>query len=527
LLEKVYLKVKNDMASAPFFNMLVDLGQNKKDIGIKIYNKIQEESNNEGLKDVSGSILGGYSMNDNTILDKLIEDKKLSYPFTNTLVKAIIVKSERLFDKDNNYNLSEKEYGFLDFVSQSDDEIFLRELMNLYRFLYHIDKTYFYKKIKDLMGKKKSSINSMIWIFREKLKLSNTQLLELAELTKDCDKYAIGELISALTHNKIDYSSQEIKKISKLFIHWINNDLEFKVKFFDYSLEELSKKNIGFLDYFLENYREIGVIDKKSLNYGFLFPRIFERLIKYRLKESIQKLLRKEIVKNDLKLFYHLSDKIVGIIYKTDEKERMFKIFLPLARKIQEIANKEAFINDNQKSFSGLVEKENFDNLIDYIKELLSQFMFRKRDFDFDEIYKNLSKFKMLDEVAKSKLETLQKNERYSPIFWLCSWQRDVELKQAYLQEIENFIIGSEKIPNEKNENDNTRELISGLGDEHGFWNTFSEMIFANKFISNFNPILEPQIPNKNKNADLVIELNDKKIFFEVTNPEIDRKSVV
>jgi len=522
LLEKVYLKVKNDMASAPFFNMLVDLGQNKKDIGIKIYNKIQGESNNEGLKDVLGFILGGYSMNDNTILYKLTEDKKLVYPDTIIILKAIMVKSEKLFDKDNNYDLSEKEYEFLDFVSQTDDERFLKELMNLYRFLYHINKTYFYKKIKDLMSKKKSSINSMIWIFKERLKLSNAQILDLAELTKDCDEYAISELISSLTHNKSNYSSQEIKQISELFIYWINKNLEFKVRFFNYSLEELSKKNIKFLDYFLDNYEKIE-ISGKSLDYNFLFPRIFERLIRHRIKESIPKLLKRNIEKKDAKLFYRLSDKIVGIIYKISNKEEAFDLFLPLAERTQEVANKEDFINENKKSFNKLVKNKSFDKLIDYIKDLLSQLMFRKREFDFDEIYKNLAKFKKLNGVVKSKLEKLQKDRKYSPMFWLGSQKRDKELKQSYLQEVENFIIKSEKISNEKNNDDNTRDLISGLGDEHGFWNTFSEMIFANKFISNSNSILEPQIPNKDKNADLVIELNNKKIFFEVTNPETNR----
>ncbi len=514
LLEKVYLKVKNDMASAPFFDMLVDLGQNKKDVGIKIYNKIREESDNRGLKDVLGFILGGYSMNDNTILNKLTEDKKLVYPGIIIILKAIMVKSERLFDKDDNYDLSEKEYDFLDFVSKSDDERFLRELMNLYRFLYHIDRTYFYEKIKDLMGKKKSSINSMIWIFREKLKLSNAQLLELAEQTKDCDEYAISELISSLTHNKSDYSSQEIKQISELFIYWTSKDLEFKVSFFDYSLEELSKKNIEFLDYFLNNFKKIKT-DK--LGYIHIFPRTFEKLIKHQMKDSIPKLLESDILKKDPKLFYKLSNKIVGIIYKLDKKE-WFDLFLPLAKKIQKVAENEDFINHRNKK----LEDYTFDNLIDYIKDLLEQLMFRKREFDFDEIYKNLAKFEKLNEIVKSKLGKLQEDRKYSPMFWLCNWQRDGELKQAYLQEIENFIIKSETVENQKSGN-NIRELKSRLDNERGFWDVFSEIIFANKFLPDYNSIIEPGIPNKDSNADLSIKLHNKQILFELANPEMNR----
>lgn len=520
LLEKVYLKVRNDMGSALFFDMLIDLGQNKKDIGIKIYNKIQGESNNEGLKDVSGLILGGYSINDNAILNKLIEDKKLSYPLTSTLIKAVMVKSERMFDRDNNYDLSGEEYEFLDFVSQSDDERFLKELMNLYRFLYHIDEIHFYKKIKNLMNKKKSSINGMIWIFKEKLKLSNEQLLELAEFTKDCDEYAISELISAITHNKLDYSSKEIKEISELFIYWINKDLEFKIRFFDYSLEELSKNNIEFLDYFLENYKKI-IIDGKSLDYNFLFPGIFKRLIKYRMKESIPKLLEGNVVIKNPKLFYNLSEKVIGEIYKLDDKKEGFDLFLPLAKKIQEIAKKEDFVNHRDKK----LEDYTFDDLIDYIKDLLSQLIFRKRDFDFKEIHNNLSKIEKFNNSIEIKLKKIEKDKKYSPMFWLGSQKRDKELKEAYLQEIETFIMKSNTIENEKSGN-NIREFEQGLSSESKFWNTFSEIIFTNKFLQNkeeFNPVLEPKIPNKDSNADLAIKLNNKKMFFEVTNPEMNR----
>ena len=232
-------------------------------------------------------------------------------------------------------------------------------------------------------------------------------------------------------------------------------------------------------------------------------------------------LLESDVLKKDPKLFYKLADKIMGIIYKLDEKE-WFDLFLPLAKEIQKIAKDEDFINHGDKK----LEDYTFDDLVDYIKDLLEQLIFRKRNFNFDEIDKNLAKFEKLNEVVKSKLGTLQKDKRYSPMFWLCSWQRDKELKQAYLQEIENFIDVSQKIPNERNSDDNIWSLLSNLKNEDGFWKIFSEIIFANKFIQNkggFNPVLEPQIPNKDSKSDLSIKLNNKKMFFEITNPETNR----
>ena len=203
LLKKVYLKVKNDLGSAPFFNMLIDLGGKKQNIGIKIYNLIQKQGDNEEFIDASGLILGGYSISHEEILNNLLEDKILNYPLTNTIIKAIGVKSIELG------NISEMESEFLDFVSKSNDERFLRELMNFYIISHRIDPNYFYNKIKELMEKNNRRVNGMIFIRIKKLGLSTNQFLELANLTKDCDEYALGEVISALALDNHDYSDNE------------------------------------------------------------------------------------------------------------------------------------------------------------------------------------------------------------------------------------------------------------------------------------------------------------------------------
>ncbi|MFH1938494.1 MAG: hypothetical protein ABIJ60_03065 [Patescibacteria group bacterium] len=519
LLEKVYLKVRNDMASSPFFEMLIKIGKEKSKIAILIYKKIQKESENEDLKNASGFILGGYSMNDEKYLNELLANKELSYPLTNITLKIILVKYE------NSKEIPNKVYNFLDLISKSNEEIFLRELMNLYIFLYKINKTYFYEKIKELMNKKKSRANDMIFIRIKKLGLSTDQFLELADLTKDCDEHILSELISAMVLNDNEDYYKEVEKISDLLIYWINKDLKFKIRNFNWALEELAKKNKKFIGYFLENFKKVKT---EKLEYIHIFPRIFERLASQNVEEAIKQLMEKKIYDKDSKLFYELVSKIIGRIYKTEDgkKKGMLKLFLPLAKKIEEIAEKTDFINENKKSFNNLVLTENFDKVIDYIDDLLEQLRFRRTDFDFNEIGKCLSEFKELNSVTKKKVVELKNAKKYTPLFWLGSQQRDKELKKAYLGEINNFLNLSEDVPNERSNHDNKISLVNSLGNESGFWDTFSEMIFTNKFISkenNYNPIIEPKIPNKKKNADLSIELSGRKVFFEIKNSDGDR----
>ena len=518
LLEKVYLKVRNDMASTPFFEMLIKIGKEKPKVAISIYNKIQKESENEDLRDTSGFILGGYSMNDEKYLNELLENKELSYPLANITLKAILVKYK------NSKEIPKKVYDFLELVSKSDDERFLRELMNLYIFLYNINKDYFYNKIKEVMAKKKSRVNDMIFIRIKKLGLSTDQFLELADLTKDCDEHILSELISAMVLNDNEDYYKEVEKISDLLIYWINKDLKFDIRNFNWALEELSKKNKKFIEYLLENFEKVKT---EKLEYIHIFPKIFERLASQNVEEAIKQLMGKKIYEKDSKLFYELVSKIIGIIYKTEDKKKkgMLELFLPLAKKIEEIAENMKFINENRPSFNNLVKENNFNELINYIDGLLEQLRFRRTDFNFDEIDESLSEFEELNSATKKKVDELKKGEKYTPLFWLGSHQRDKELKKAYLGEINIFLNLSEGVSNEKYK-DNKISLIKSLGDESGFWNTFSEMIFANKFLlskKKYSPIIEPKIPNKEKNADLSIELSGKKVFFEINNSKGDR----
>ncbi|HIG94293.1 MAG: hypothetical protein QT05_C0049G0010 [archaeon GW2011_AR13] len=508
-LDSVFLKVKGDMASGPFFEMLIKVGKEKQEVAIKLYYIIQNKSNNIDLKIISGLILGGYSFYNEGLLKDLIK-RNLEYPTKNTILKAILVKYEKEI-------LPTEVKECLNKTMLSHDERILTELMNLYLSFYKNEKSYFYEKIKSLAERKIISVNRLLFWKTIGIKLDKEHILELIELYKNSEETIINDMMYPL----IDYPD-EIEKISKLFIYWINKDLEFKVQHFDWAIQELVKKNEKFIDYFLDNFEKVKT---EKLDYKYIFPRIFEKMASQNVEFASRELMEKKIFDKDPKLYYELVSKIIGIIYKDQDKKKAFNLFFPLAKKIEEISENKDFINENKKTFDELVNKNNFDELINYINGLLEQLRFRIIDFEFNEIDESLKEFSELDKIIKHKLKELYNKKRYSPLFWLGSQQRDKELKKAYLNEIENFLSYSKNISNERNK-DNRTSLIRGLENEDKFWDDFSEIIFTNKFIfleENLNSILEPKIPNKNNNADLYIKLNNKNVFFEIKNSKGDR----
>jgi hypothetical protein len=511
-LEDIFLKLKGDMASGPFFDMLIKVGKEKQEIAIKLYNLIQNKSNDIDLQIISGLIIGGYSFYNEELLNDLIK-QDLGYPRRNTILKAILVRYE-------NEILPTAVKEYLDKTALSSDEKILTELLNLYLSFYKNEKSYFYNKIKSLAERKIISVNRLLFWKTVGIKLDKEHILELIELCKNSEETIISNMMYPL----IDYP-KEFEKISELFIYWINKDLEFKIQHFDWAIQEVVRKNEKFVDYFLDNFERIKT---EKLEYIHIFPRIFEKIIsadRTSIELASKKIMEKKIYEKDEKLFYKLVSEIIGIIYKDSDKNKVFDLFLPLANKIEEISEKKEFINENKLMFNQLIKKKNFDELINYINELLEQLRFRIIDFEFKDVNERISQFKKLYSIVKDKLVDLNQKKRYSPLFWLGNQKRDKELKISYLTEIENFLIYSEKISNEKNRN-NVDSLINSLEYEDRFWDFFSEIIFINKFISQKNNkefLIEPKIPNKQNYADLFFKLNNKNIFFEIKNSKGDR----
>jgi hypothetical protein len=185
----------------------------------------------------------------------------------------------------------------------------------------------------------------------------------------------------------------------------------------------------------------------------------------------------------------------------------MFALFLPLAKKVEKIAEKKDFINENKELFNKLVEKKNFDGLINYIYDLLDQLRIRKTDYNFEEIQRSLIKFEQMNNIVKDRVKELKNKKRYSPLFWLGSQQNDKELKGAYLEELNKGLKGETKL------------FLNSLGNEEQFWERSSEIFFTNKFLDKkdkYLPESEVQISKRGSKTDLRIRLKNKKVYFEI-----------
>jgi hypothetical protein len=506
-LENIFLKVKVDRGSGLFFKMFIKIGEEKPKIAIMLYDKIQSYTKNIDFKITSGLILGSYSFSNQDRLVNLIKENS-GYPMKNTILKAILVRYEK-------EKLPPNIREYLDKSELLTDEEVLTELMNIYLSLYNNEKDYFYGKIKSLAKRKIIPVNRLLFWRIIGARLDKFHTLELIELCKDSDEDIVSNMIYPLT----DYP-EEVERVSKLIIYWINKNLEFKIPHFDWAIQELTKKNKKFIEYFLENYDKVKT---EKLGYVYIFPRIFENMASQDVEFAIEKIIKKKIDEIEEKLFYELISKIIGIIYNKD-KEKMFVLLLPLAQRVEGIAEKKEFINENKSSFDNFVKGKNFDRLIDYTDDLLTQLKFRIIDFEYEQIDENLKTFSELYNLSKNNLKELNDKKRFSSLFWLGNWKRDKELKKSYLNEIEVFLKSSKRIPNQRN-GDNTKSLIDDLGNEKEFWNDFSEFIFSNRFLKrqDCELILEPKIPNKVNYADLFTKLDSRNIFFEVTNSNGDR----
>jgi len=541
LLEKINNKIKREMAQKPFLDLLKDVGRNKEDIALKLYTKIINKSKDNDLKVASGLILGSYSQKHDGI-PKSYLSKKIKYPLTNSLLKAILVKYEKS-------KLPKEIYNYFDKISKTQDKNILKEFTNICLVFYKKNRTYFYNKIHNLIKLKEKSMTYLIFdrLAYQKI-LNQKQLFELIEYSKDLDDFIINKIIEVLRNYP-----QQYKQISEWFIYWLNKDLEFKLKHFDWVLEELAKKNKLFIKYFLENYHKLQ--DENYKRYMIVLPHLFRALSKYHKDYALKQLFKFKLNEKDEKyLFFELTKVLIGNIYQDIENK---DVLIALIDNLIKVAERRDFIDLNKKKYHQRKAKtsfsqEDYDYLIDFANNILNQLKNRKQNYDFKLINKNLKKYKKLYEYAKDVLKDAEDNKKYTPLLWLGENEQpnldDIKISknesglnrtskidfarsrfypQAYLYELNRALALLESKPTERynNKTDLIKNIKQNLLDDDKFRRFFSELIFINRFDKEIIRIIEPIVPNRNNNyLDLKVHLFGKDIYFEITRPEMDRK---
>ena len=541
LLEKIYEKIKRDMAQGPFLRVLEDIGKNKPDFAMSLYERIINKSEDNDFKVISGLMLGGFSINNKEALLNRLKNK-IEYPLTNSLLKAIQVKYD--FSK-----LPKEIYSYLDELSNSQDKRVLQDLTNLCLVFYKKHKTYFYNKLLNLVKLKDKNITYLVFdrLTFQKI-LNQKQILELIEYSKDLDEVVIDKIVEVLRKFPKPYT-----QISDLFIYWLNRDLEFKLKHFDWVLEELVKKNKLFTKYFLKNYKKIQT--KKSKSYIVIFPHLFKTLSKHHTAYALDQVLKLDLSDKEEKyLFFELNKVIIGNVYQDiTKKDIVTKLIDNLIKRTKERGfidfNKDKYRERKQKS---TFTREDYDFLIDFAGELLNQFRNRKEDYDFTQIENNLKKYPDMYKYAKDVISEAKKKKQYTPLLWLGENEqpnlddinisdKDSELNravklnfarsrfwpQAYLNELNQDIATIEQKKNEKYKKKEhlTKSIKQNFANENYFWDYFSELIFINRFKDKSIKAIEPLPPNRtDKNLDLKVNLFERDIYFEITRPKMDRE---
>ncbi len=539
LLEKINNKIKRDMAQGPFLNILKDIGKNKP-FALQFYKKIITKSKDSDFKVVAGLILGGYSVKNDSILEEFL-NKKLEYPQTNSILKAILYKYE-------SQRLSKEAYSYFDKISKNQDKKILQEFINVCLIFFNKNKDYFYNKLFDLIKLKDKNITYLLFDrLTYKDLLNQKQIFELIKYSKDMDYIIIDKIVEVLRK-----FPQPYKQISDLFIYWLNKDMEFKLRHFDWALEELVKKNRLFIRYILENYKRIQ--NKKSKLYIVTLPHLFKTLSKFHISYALDQILKFNLKNKDEKyLFFELNNVLIGNIFK-DIKNK--DVIIKLIDNLIKISKEKNFIEFNKNKYNERknkkpFSKDDYDYLINFAENLLTQLRNRKEKYNFDIIKKNLKKYTNLYKFAKEVIIEAENKKRYTPLIWLGEneqptledikiSEKDSELNKAfkidfvrsrfwpkaYLYELNKNIKIIETKANEKFKKKEhiVKDIKQNLFNENKFWNYFSELIFINKFDNNHIEVIEPLPPNKkNNNLDLKVNLFNKDIYFEITRPEINK----
>ncbi len=446
-------------------------------------------------------------------------------------IKAILVINEKkdVIDK------AHKEY--IDYLLTKNRQEIDLELLNLSIADYKKDRDYFYPIILRLVKKDELCRRLAFRRLSPKDQMEETRVFELIGHSKDSELETINEILMLLVryphrfHDTLD-----------LCYYWINKGYYNDLKHIDWVLEELAKKNNGFVGEFFDTC--FNKIEEK--NYIFI-TFIIKDIGQYDLDTTIDRTMKIQTDSVIKEIIWHqLLGAILGFCYNDSTKlgqvQKFSKLLIERAKGKKYI---KTGIPANLLDASKLNDDE-YRVLIDKVAKLIEGIRIGQEEYDFVAIEKNLSKYPTIEPLFKDILIEC-KNGKYSPLLWMLEKEEpssdDVQFKEneselskalkfealrstfwprAYLTELNQGLSVFMSVENDRrNSKEKEKEIKDKFMDDDGFWRFFSELMIM-KRLGAKNIITKDKVIGT-KDIDIEAKLGEKTVLFEITTPDQDR----
>lgn len=539
IMERLFSEIKNDLAQGPFLDSLVKIGSKKQNIALQLYDNITNRKDTCLILQ-SGLILGGFGLkHENTVLKIIEKEIQISknIQIYQSFVKAILVMTE------NKNKINKRYQNIINTLIEKDIEALNIEIMNYSLANYSKKRLYFYKIIENMIRKPKERYK--LFLFRSLTYqdiIEENKIFKLIELSKDSNEAVLDEIVRVMSK----YPSKK-KKILKLYIFWINKkhgELYFEMRNLSQVLEEIMKNDNTILSDFMRGFRKI----KRDVG-SVVIPDLFSKMARCNLKLSYNLIIEIK-PKNQYERYLRLKlfRAFIGLCYNNKGNRRLMQ---KLAKYLIAYSKNQPYINVNinKKLISNTnLSQVEYNLLVDRLATLIEQLETRKKKINYNKIFSNLYKYPHLKEVSYDKLNKSRYDKKYTPLLWLLEneepqlseintdnnetlltrelklhFEMDKFWQRAYLKELDNSIKVFYNIRNDKYYDiGQKRNYIKNiLFDESSFWNHFTELNIINKLNEKY--IIANDFEMCNKHYDILANIFNKMIIFEITAPRLDR----
>jgi len=528
LISKIIRKVKADMSAGILCASFVKIGCENPELGFKLYEMLSRNEDVD-LRLWSGLFLGGAATtNPKVLFQKMI----LEYGKSDPYVRASFIKAIRIMRENNKaIEIPDK---ILDIIMTASNDQYLivrAEAVASYITFFDDNPPKFGVLLLDLARKwsaeDKIHILTNLWAY--KLADKELEFKIMQTCAEETDTRVLRAVAQALyMHNR---AKENPEKTLEIFRTWIIKGVFHDVPEALWIFDNLQGSDLGKCFSTIESWI------KKDANALLLF--------------EIPRLLSKIFLKDPVKLINFLEK------WK-DKGEPFIKILLATLREILSMAYSKEIegnvVNLSWPLLSSLAEKKELDvnqiisgeedKLFQSFK-LIEEMELERPELSYDEIYQNLQEFQAIHDffgLEWFKEKERVKNKTHPLLIFLSRAKIDLsEIKHlvdrfknekdelikafiydsiltklhaaAFLKHLDDML--RLFTPNEQG----TRHIRTGLGNEEQFWQTISELEIATSFKKKRPTTIEPVVGNKR--LDVQVKINSVDLLFEVISPEM------